>query len=150
MTHSLITPALSQSYSSSPHSNTIPLSTSLSDTIEDVFNPHPATTYASQDINKEYMRIWTLPNLTNPEVLQLLKVFPVFITSHATPSHALSPHMAINRQVQFQLVLACPVLTPKLANPYQLLALHPIDMGSPPHTIFPNQKLGISVAILYI
>jgi len=94
----LDTPALSQSYSSSPRSNIIPLSTSLSDTIddssspstpppdlEDVFNPRPAATYAPQDIDEEYMRTWTSPDLTNPEVLQLLKVFPAFITRRATP-----------------------------------------------------------------
>jgi hypothetical protein len=31
------------------------------------------------------MRTWTSPDLTNPEILQLLKVFPTFITRRATP-----------------------------------------------------------------
>jgi hypothetical protein len=31
------------------------------------------------------MRIWTSPDLSNPELLQLLKVFPTFITRRATP-----------------------------------------------------------------
>ena len=94
----LDTPALSQSYSSSPRSNTIPLSTSLTDTIEDssspstppqeledIFNPRPAPTYGPEDIEEEYMRIWTSPDLTNPEICQLLKLFPAFITRRATP-----------------------------------------------------------------
>ena len=42
-------------------------------------------TYASPDIEEEYMRTWTAPNLTNPEILQLLKLFPTFITRRATP-----------------------------------------------------------------
>jgi hypothetical protein len=31
------------------------------------------------------MRIWVSPDLTNPEILQFLKVFPAFITRRATP-----------------------------------------------------------------
>ena len=94
----LDTPALSRSYSPSPRSSSIPLSTSHSDTIEDfsslstpvqeledIFNPRPAVTYGSQEIDEEYMRTWTSPDVTNPEILQLLKVFPTFITSRATP-----------------------------------------------------------------
>ncbi|KAI9511175.1 hypothetical protein F5148DRAFT_1325492 [Russula earlei] len=94
----LDTPAPSRSYSSSTRSNSILLSTSLSDTIEDssspstppheledIFNPRPAVTYASQDIDEEYLRTWTSPDLTNPEIFQLLKVFPTFITRRATP-----------------------------------------------------------------
>jgi hypothetical protein len=94
----LDTPAFSRSYSPSPRSSSIPLSTSLSDTIEDssspstppqeledIFNPRPTVSYGSQDIDEEYMRTWTSPDLTNPEFLQLLKVFPTFITRRATP-----------------------------------------------------------------
>jgi len=94
----LDTPAISsRSYSPSPRSISIPLSASLSDTIdssspstphqdlEDIFNPRPAATYGSQEIDEEYMRTWTSPDLTNPEILQLLKVFPTFITRRATP-----------------------------------------------------------------
>ena len=94
----LDTPGLSHSYSSSPLSSIIPLSTSVSDTIEDtsspstpvqeledIFNPRPAAAYGSQEIDEEYMRTWTSPDLTNLEFLQLLKVFPTFISCRATP-----------------------------------------------------------------
>lgn len=109
----LDTPALSRSYSSSPHSNTIPLSTSLSDTIEDspspstppqeledIFNPRATPPYGPQDIDEEYMRIWTSPDVTNPEFLQLLKVFPTFITRRATPRF---PGSASNSRPQLDL-----------------------------------------------
>jgi hypothetical protein len=91
-------PAPSRSYSSSPHSFVVPLSTSLSDTIEeppspvtptqeteDIFNPRPTAKYAHQEIDEEFMRTWISPDLANPEFLQLLKVFPTFITRRATP-----------------------------------------------------------------
>jgi hypothetical protein len=92
-------PPLSHSYSSSPLSSSIPLSASLSDTVEDssspstppqevddFFNPRPAATYGSSlEIEEEYMRTWTSPDLTNPEIFQLLKVFPTFITRRSTP-----------------------------------------------------------------
>jgi len=92
----LDTPAISRSYSPSPRSSSIPLSASVSDTIEDSSSPitppqdledmfNPAATYGSQEIDEEYMRTWTSPDLTNPEILQLLKVFPTFITRRATP-----------------------------------------------------------------
>jgi hypothetical protein len=41
------------------------------------------------------MRIWTSPDLPNREFLQLLKVFPTFITRRATPrfpNHASDEH----------------------------------------------------------
>jgi len=94
----LDTPSISRSYTPSPRSSSIPLSASVSDTIEDssslntspqdledIFNPRPAVTYGSQEIDEEYMRTWTSPDLSNPEILQLLKVFPTFITRRATP-----------------------------------------------------------------
>jgi hypothetical protein len=31
------------------------------------------------------MRTWVSPDLTNPEIFQLLKVFPTFITRRSTP-----------------------------------------------------------------
>jgi hypothetical protein len=31
------------------------------------------------------LRVWALPDLTNPEILSLLKVFPPFITRRALP-----------------------------------------------------------------
>ena len=91
-------PAPSRSYSSSPHSFVVPLSSSLSDTIEeppspvtptqeieDVFNPRPTAKYTHQEIDEEFMRTWISPDLANPEFLQLLKIFPTFITRRATP-----------------------------------------------------------------
>ncbi|KAI9456525.1 hypothetical protein BJY52DRAFT_1380982 [Lactarius psammicola] len=91
----LDTPALSHSYSSSPRSSAVPLSTSLTDTIEDppgpitppqeiddIFNPRQA---ASPEIDEDLMRIWVSPDLSNLEILQLLKVFPAFVTRRATP-----------------------------------------------------------------
>ena len=94
----LDTPRLSHSYSSSPRSIAVPLSSSHSDTIEDppspitppqeiddIFNPRPAAAYGSLEIDEEFMRIWVSPDLSNPEILQLLKVFPAFITRRATP-----------------------------------------------------------------
>jgi hypothetical protein len=102
----LDTPPLSHSYSSSPRSIAVPLSSSLSDTVEDppspttppqeiddIFNPRPAATYGSAEIDEELMRIWVSPDLPNPEILQLLKVFPTFITRRATPRFpSESPH----------------------------------------------------------
>ncbi|KAH9040122.1 hypothetical protein EDB85DRAFT_1927108 [Lactarius pseudohatsudake] len=94
----LDTPTLSRSYSSSPRSSAVPLSTSLTDTIEDppgpitppqeiddIFNPRPAATHGSPEIDEDLMRIWVSPDLPNPEILQLLKVFPAFVTRRATP-----------------------------------------------------------------
>ena len=94
----LDTPPLSRSYSSSPRSIAVPLSSSVSDTIEDppspitppqeiddIFNPQAAAAYGSPEIDEELMRIWVSPDLPNLEILQLLKVFPAFVTRRATP-----------------------------------------------------------------
>jgi hypothetical protein len=53
--------------------------------LEDIFNPRPVPTYGSQDVDEEVMRIWTSPDLSNPEIFQLLELFPTFITRRATP-----------------------------------------------------------------
>jgi len=37
------------------------------------------------DIDTEHMRIWTIPDLSNPEFISLLKVFPPFITRRSLP-----------------------------------------------------------------
>jgi hypothetical protein len=44
-----------------------------------------AATYGSSEIDEELMRIWVSPDLPNLEILQLIKVFPAFITRRATP-----------------------------------------------------------------
>ncbi|KAI9442496.1 hypothetical protein H4582DRAFT_2110039 [Lactarius indigo] len=72
----LDTPTLSHSYSSSPRSSA---------EIDDIFNPRPAATYGSPEIDEDLMRIWVFPDLPNPEILQLLKAFPAFVTRRATP-----------------------------------------------------------------
>ena len=50
--------------------------------------------------------------------------------------------MAIEGQVQYQLVLAPPVPTRKRANPYQLLPLRPMGMGDLPGAHLPPVKAG--------
>jgi len=37
------------------------------------------------DSEEEYMRIWTSPDLPNPEILELLKVFPSFVSRRPLP-----------------------------------------------------------------
>jgi len=37
------------------------------------------------DESEEYLRIWTSPDLPNPEILELLKIFPAFISRRALP-----------------------------------------------------------------
>lgn len=38
-----------------------------------------------QDMEEEYMRIWTSPDLSNPDVLQLLGLFPPFVSRRILP-----------------------------------------------------------------
>jgi hypothetical protein len=42
-------------------------------------------TYSTYDSEEESLRIWTSPDLSNPEFLSLLKVFPAFISRRAMP-----------------------------------------------------------------
>lgn len=37
------------------------------------------------DSDKDYLRVWTAPDLSNPEFASLLKVFPTFITRRPLP-----------------------------------------------------------------
>ncbi|KAF7315485.1 hypothetical protein MIND_00063700 [Mycena indigotica] len=85
----LDTPTVTQSLSSSPSSNTSALlsnqttpedlmpqlSSNMTDDAEDPID----------DVDEEYLRIWTSPDLTNPEFVDLLKVFPAFITRRTLP-----------------------------------------------------------------
>jgi hypothetical protein len=41
--------------------------------------------FAFDDADEEYMRTWTAPDLSNPEFLELLKLFPSFITRRSLP-----------------------------------------------------------------
>jgi len=91
----LDTPALSGSLSSSPSSGTSALL--VTPTTEDT--PLPSATskanafYADDpfDEDEEFLRIWTSPDLTNPEYIDLLKVFPGFITRRALPRFPVVP-----------------------------------------------------------
>lgn len=38
-----------------------------------------------EDMEEEYMRIWTSPDLANPEILQLLGLFPSFVSRRILP-----------------------------------------------------------------
>ncbi|KAI0048264.1 hypothetical protein FA95DRAFT_1491123 [Auriscalpium vulgare] len=103
----LDTPGLSHSYSSSPQS-AVHLSTSPSNATdgppsprtpsenEDLFNPRqrqpapPPIEYSLNESEEAYLRTWTSPNLPDPEILELLKVFPAFITRRTVPRFAQS------------------------------------------------------------
>ncbi|KAJ6500119.1 hypothetical protein C8R47DRAFT_1175450 [Mycena vitilis] len=83
----LDTPALSSSLSSSPSSGSTLL---ITPTTEEPPPSASAAFYADDpqmldDADEEFLRIWTSPDLTNPEIMDLLKVFPTFITRRALP-----------------------------------------------------------------
>ena len=97
----LDTPALSYpitSTSSQSSGNTTALLSSLAaDTADEPPSRVPSPTdgdealvrvrgnYNSYETEEEYLRIWTSPDLSNPEFLTLLRVFPSFITRRAMP-----------------------------------------------------------------
>ena len=39
----------------------------------------------NEDEPEDYMRVWTSPDLTNPEILELLKLFPSFVSRRPLP-----------------------------------------------------------------
>ncbi|KAJ7217856.1 hypothetical protein GGX14DRAFT_598294 [Mycena pura] len=84
----LDTPALSGSLSSSPSSNASAL---LSTPTTEEPPPPSNTAYnaenssAFDDADEEFLRIWTSPDLPNPEFIDLLNVFPSFITRRTLP-----------------------------------------------------------------
>ncbi|KAI0082057.1 hypothetical protein K474DRAFT_1671574 [Panus rudis PR-1116 ss-1] len=89
----LDTPLVSGSYSSA--NTTAQLSTSAS-TIDDPPTPttpsHVGGDYFSPDASSEpdeYLRTWTAPDLSDPEYLSLLKVFPSFVMRHPLPTFPL-------------------------------------------------------------
>jgi hypothetical protein len=64
------------------------------------------------DADEQYLRIWTSPDLANPEILQLVKLFPAFICRRPFPRFPVtnSGHVDIEegdddglegRQIQF-------------------------------------------------
>ncbi|TFY82297.1 hypothetical protein EWM64_g1711 [Hericium alpestre] len=97
----LDTPAPSRSYASSSTQSTRPSSASPSDTPEEP--PSPITPPADVDsgfmsaktptidlgyqpeAEEAHFRTWTSPDLTNPEYLELLKIFPTFISRRTLP-----------------------------------------------------------------
>ncbi|KAJ7496090.1 hypothetical protein B0H11DRAFT_883840 [Mycena galericulata] len=82
----LDTPALSGSLSSSPASGTSALL--VTPTTEEAPSPPPNVDDQQNffdDADEEFLRIWTSPDLPNPEFMDLLRVFPTFITRRALP-----------------------------------------------------------------
>lgn len=91
----LDTPPLSTSYSSG--NTTAHLSTSGSSTIDEPATPNtsrddPTDYFSSASAGRdlpdpeEYLRVWTVPDLSDPEFLALLKVFPAFIARNPLPT----------------------------------------------------------------
>lgn len=75
------------SNSHSPNSDSI-LTASGQDTVEPGFTLRevPQTDDTRFDEEEEhYLRVWTSPDLTNPELAQLIKLFPTFITRRPLP-----------------------------------------------------------------
>lgn len=88
----LDTPALSGSLSSSPASRNSALL--VTPTTEEAppppssaayYGDDPQNSFAFDDADEEFLRIWTSPDLPNPEFIDLLTVFPTFITRRALP-----------------------------------------------------------------
>jgi hypothetical protein len=64
------------------------------------------------DADEQYLRVWTSPDLANPEILQLVKLFPPFVSRRPFPRFSVpnSEHVDIEegdddglegRQIQF-------------------------------------------------
>ncbi|CAK5281786.1 unnamed protein product [Mycena citricolor] len=88
----LDTPAMSHSLSSSPSSGTsallvTPTSTDGEDTpfVSDSGVDDPLLSAIDDTDEDEFLRIWTSPDLTNPELVDLVKLFPSFLTRRALP-----------------------------------------------------------------
>ena len=104
---------------SSPSPNTESLLVKVAETEEPPItsygdNPIPITqddiTY--DDADEQYLRVWTSPDLANPEILQLVKLFPAFLSRRPFPRFPVpnSRHVDIEegeddghegRQIQF-------------------------------------------------
>ncbi|KAK7692565.1 hypothetical protein QCA50_004195 [Cerrena zonata] len=90
----LDTPPLSTSYSSG--NTTAQLSTSGSSTVDEPPTPvtprDDPTDYFNSSAGRElpdldeYLRTWTAPDLSEPEYLNLLTIFPTFIVRHPLPT----------------------------------------------------------------
>lgn len=86
----LDTPALSRSVASASSQASGNTAALLGDGIEEpaspIFEDHVTSTRADTfDEGDECMRIWTSPDLPNPELLELLKLFPSFVSRRPLP-----------------------------------------------------------------
>lgn len=57
---------------------------------DDVTTPLHFENTDENEVEGEYMRVWTSPDLTVPEILQLLKLFPSFVSRRALPRFEVS------------------------------------------------------------
>lgn len=57
---------------------------------DDVTTPLQFETTEENEAEGEYMRVWTSPDLTVPEILQLLNLFPSFVSRRALPRFEVS------------------------------------------------------------
>ncbi|KAF5351870.1 hypothetical protein D9756_007579 [Leucocoprinus leucothites] len=58
--------------------------------IDDTTTPLRFENAQEDDIEEEYMRVWTSSDLTDPEILQLLNLFPSFVSGRALPRFPVS------------------------------------------------------------
>ena len=83
-------------------------------------NPIPFTQddIMYEDADEQYLRVWTSPDLANPEILQLVKLFPTFVSRRPFPRFPVpnSRHVDIEegeddglegRQIQFGTGFMC-------------------------------------------
>lgn len=52
---------------------------------DDITTPLRLENVDDEDVEEDYMRVWTSPDLTDPEILQLLSLFPSFVSRRALP-----------------------------------------------------------------
>lgn len=86
----LDTPALSRSIGTlSSHSSTllttIPAEDEPPSPVSAYIEEQQTNEFTSEDPDNEFLRIWTSPDLSNPEYLKLLSLFPSFITRQTLP-----------------------------------------------------------------
>lgn len=81
--------ATTSTWTQSSGNTTALLGTLASDGLEEppspIFEDHIPSSRGDLDDPDEYMRIWTSPDLSNPELLELLKVFPSFVSRRPLP-----------------------------------------------------------------
>jgi len=86
----LDTPVLSRSAAFTPSLPSVKNSTLIeTSTPEEVLDGHGPASPGFDD-SDEYLRIWTSPDLSNSEILELVKVFPAFISRRTLPRFPIS------------------------------------------------------------